>query len=121
MSTTFFVNHCHGNTAEDYAAEGMAKKRVRERKFKAFGARLERWRGDMPVTMALNRVSAMGVKLSEATLRSWEYGWTGAPDPVRLLALARAYGKSLDEAFEALLESRGEGGRIRLGSVSVSN
>lgn len=83
-------------------------KRERTRKFKAFGDQLRKWRGQMPIGTAVRLVNQMGVEFDEASLRGWEYGWTGRPDPLRLLALTRVYSLSLDEVMAALRESRDE-------------
>lgn len=65
----------------------------------------------MEVATAVRRVQQMGVDFDASTLRGWELGWTGAPDPIRLLALARVYGVSVDEVISALRDSRGASGR----------
>jgi len=56
--------------------------------------------------MVVNR----GLDFDGATLRGWEYGWTGRPDPLRLLALAAVYQKSVAEVMSALAAARGIGG-----------
>lgn len=82
-------------------------KRERTSKFPAFGARLKQWRGDMPIATAVRKVQQMGVDFDAGSLRGWEYGWTGRPDPLRLLALARVYNVELADVMAALRESRG--------------
>lgn len=102
---TFFDEHCHGSREAGLPSQHLSK-RVRERRFVAFGERLKRWRAGMPVERVVHRVRALGVPFAEATLRSWEYGWTEKPDPMRLLALATVYKVSAAEALDALRESR---------------
>lgn len=91
-------------------------KRERTAKFLAFGTRLKQWRGGMSVDTAARMVQRMNVDFDAATLRGWEYGWTGRPDPLRLLALARVYNVPMDEVMTALRESRGQdaGGPITI-------
>ena len=108
MSTTIFAKHCHGNVGRDYPQFAVGK-RVRARKYKAFGLRLKQWRGKTDIPIVVDRIRRMGIRFSETTLRSWEYGWIGAPDPLALRALAALYGKTLADAIDALMESRGEG------------
>lgn len=83
------------------------KKRVRERKFAAFGDLLRTWRGDREIEVVARHVRGLGVDLDGATLRGWEYGWSGQPDPIRLLAVAQYYGKNTDDVLQALATSRG--------------
>lgn len=60
----------------------------------------------MPVETAVRLVQGMGIDFDSATLRGWEYGWTGSPDPLRLLALARVYEVTMPQVLEALTLSR---------------
>ena len=78
-------------------------KRQRTPKYAAFGALIQSWRGDRDISAVVRRVKALGIDLSEPTLRSWEYGWIGRPDPVRLLAVASIYGVSALNVLDALL------------------
>ncbi len=82
-------------------------KRVREQKFKEFGDLLRQWRGKREVETVVRLVRTHGVEFDGATLRGWEYGWIGRPDPIRLLALARVYGRSAADVMAALSVARG--------------
>jgi hypothetical protein len=105
MSTHIFARDCHGNREPHYAFERMATERRRNRqtaKYAAFGRRLEKWRGKTPLPIAASRAG-----LGESTLRLWEGGHVGAPDPLKLVALARIYDVPVDDVFAALAEMRG--------------
>lgn len=83
------------------------KKRVRKRQFGAFGDMLVEWRGEMEIETAVRFVRNLGVSFNGSTLRGWEYGWSGRPDPIRLLALAQVYRKSSADVLKALAAARG--------------
>lgn len=107
MSMTIFDSHCHGNAAADLRSPAVAKKRVREPRFIEFGKRLKHWRGAMQIETVVRLVREMNVEFDDSTLRMWEYGWVGSPDPVRLLALASVLKVSNAEVLQALTNSRG--------------
>lgn len=86
---------------------GVAKKRVRIAKYQEFGRLLREWRGDRDVETVVRNVRNRGVDFDGATLRGWEYGWTGRPDPLRLAALADVYGRTSRDVLEALRAARG--------------
>lgn len=86
-------------------------KRVRERKYSAFGDLLKEWRNGRDIETVVRLVRSEGVNFDDATLRGWEYGWTGRPDPLSLLALAKVYGRSVGDVMSALANGRGVTGR----------
>lgn len=105
MSTPIFASDCHGNPEPHYSGERMATERRRTRqtaRYLAFGRRLEKWRGKTPLPIAANRAG-----IGESTLRLWEGGHVGAPDPLKLVALARVYDVPTDEVLGALAAMRG--------------
>jgi hypothetical protein len=77
-----FASHCHVNVKPVYPPTPVAK-RQRVGKFRSFGKRLEHWRGEREIEAVVRRVKSMGLPFNAATLRGWEYGWTGQPDPIR--------------------------------------
>ena len=105
MSTPIFARNCHGNAGRTYAVSRMATERRRTRqtaKYAAFGKLLEKWRGRTPMRIAATRAG-----IGESTLRLWEGGHVAAPDPLKLVALARIYDVPVDEVFSALADMRG--------------
>lgn len=84
-----------------------SKKRKRVGKYKAFGDVLAQWRGEREIEAVARLVRTLGVEFDGATLRGWEYGWSGQPDPIRLIALAQVYGKTSAEVLTALAGARG--------------
>jgi len=80
--------------------------RVRVRTYGAFGDQLRAWRGDRDVEEIARQVRQLGLKFDGATLRGWEYGWSGNPDLSRFLALSLVYGRTLHEALAALFADR---------------
>lgn len=85
-------------------------KRVRERKYQEFGDQLRAWRGDRDIEEVVRQVRRTGVSFDGATLRGWEYGWTGRPDPMRLLALASVYERPAGDVIKVLATARGISG-----------
>jgi hypothetical protein len=85
----------------------LVAKRIRIGKYRAFGKVLETWRGDRDIETVVRLVQQQGISFDGATLRGWEYGWTGSPDPLRLQALAKVYQRSTDDAIAALAAARG--------------
>jgi hypothetical protein len=81
----------------------VAAKRVRVPRV---GAVLQEWRGAHDIEEVIRKVKDIGVDLDGSTLRGWEYGWTGAPDPMRLLALAHVYRKTAGDVLSLLALAR---------------
>lgn len=90
----------------------VSAKRIREPRYRTFGRQLERWRGTRDIETVVRLVRHMGVPFDASTLRSWEYGWTASPDPLRLLALARVYGVDIQDVMSALADARSRGGQV---------
>jgi len=84
----------------------VAAKRVRERRYTAFGDLIKKWRGERDIEDVVRHVNNIGVDFDGATLRGWEYGWSGRPDPLRLLALAHVYGRTSMDVLRALAIAR---------------
>lgn len=105
MSTPIFDRECHG-TPGSITLRAVAKKRVRRPLYKPFGAKLKEWRGERDIEEVVRKIVGLGVNFSGPTLRMWEYGWIGRPDPLRLLALAQVYKRSLADVMQALAIAR---------------
>lgn len=82
------------------------KKRTRAQTFQAFGQQLVTWRGELDVETVVRFAENMGVQIAAETLRNYEYGWVGAPDPVKLAALAAIYKIPFGTMLSALIEAR---------------
>lgn len=124
MSTSIFAIRCHVNEPARYAAAGMspaaAVKRERPRKYRPFGESLIAWRGKREIAVVVRQARLLGANLSEPNLRSLEYGWTGAPDPITLTALAAIYDVSLGDVITELIAARNAAGAaIRIERTAV--